>query len=107
MSKRYYVKSKIETSSYSSIDGFESLSYDYLWLNECGMFSPFVESYSFTREELTKISDGDLYKESQCLPFTWIRSPDELKETLGWEYDEDSDVFVWINPMIELVEKED
>ena len=107
MSKRYYVKSKIETSSYSSMDGFESTSYDNLWLNECGIFSPFVESCPFTREELTKISNGDLYKESQCLPFTWIYSPDELKETLGWEYDEDSDVFIWANPIIELVEKED
>lgn len=105
--KYYYVKLKAETISYSSIDGFESISYDYLWLNECEMFSSFFESYPFTREELTKISDGDLYKEFPCLPFTWIRSADELKETLGWEYDEDSDVFVWINPMIELVEKED
>lgn len=61
----------------------------------------------FTREELTKLFNGDLYKESQCLPFTWICSPEELKETLGWEYDEDSDVFIWTNPLIELVEKED
>ncbi|QGJ84906.1 hypothetical protein [Lactococcus phage P1048] len=105
--KKYYVKLKIETFSYSSIDGFECHYCANLWLNECGMFSPFVESYPFTRKELTKISDGCLYKESQCLPFTWTSSPDELKETLGWEYDEDSDVFIWINPMIELVEKED
>ena len=105
--KYYYVKLKDETISYSSIDGFESLSYDYLWLNESGIFSPFVESHPFTREELTKLSDGDLYKEYQCLPFTWTCSADELKEMLGWEYDEDSDVFIWTNPLIELVEKED
>lgn len=61
----------------------------------------------FSREELVKLFDGDLYKESPCLPFTWIRSTDELKEMLGWEYDEDLNVFVWINPLIELVEKED
>lgn len=105
--KYYYVKLKIETSSYSSVDGFESISYEHLWLNEYWMFSLFIESYAFTREELTKIYNGDLYKEFPCLPFTWTRSSDELKETLSWEYDEDSDVFVWINPMIELVEKED
>lgn len=61
----------------------------------------------FSREELTKLYDGDLYKECSCLPFTWIRSADELKEMLGWEYDEDSDVFIWVNPLIKLVEKED
>ena len=107
MIKRYYVKSKIETSSYSSMDRFESVSYDHLWLNEYGMFSPFIESHAFTREELTKLYDGYFYKEFPCLPFTWIRSADELKEMLGWEYDEDSDVFIWTNPLIELVEKED
>lgn len=107
MVKRYYVKSKIETSSYSSMDGFETVSYDHLWLNEYGMFSPFIESYAFTREELTKISIGYFYKESLCLPFTWTRSADELKELLGWEYDEDLDIFVWVKHLIELVEKED
>ncbi|AHC94113.1 hypothetical protein T548_0035 [Lactococcus phage phiL47] len=61
----------------------------------------------FSREELTKLYDGDLYKECSCLPFTWLRSADELKEMLGWEYDEDSDVFIWTNPLIKLVEKED
>lgn len=105
--KYYYVKLKAETVSYSSMDGFESVSYDYLWLSESEMFSPFIESHAFSREELFELFDGKLYKESPCLPFTWIGSTDELKEMLGWEYNEDLNVFVWINPMIELVEKED
>lgn len=105
--KYYYVKLKAETVSYYSVDGFESVSYDHLWLNEYGMFSPLIESYAFTREELTKISDGYFYKEFPCLPFTWVRSADELKEMLGWKYDEDLDIFIWVNPLIELVEKED
>ena len=61
----------------------------------------------FSREELVELFDGDLYKEFPCLPFTWMGNADELKEMLGWEYDEDLDVFVWTNPLIELVEKED
>lgn len=36
-----------------------------------------------------------------------IEEVDKLVEPLGWEYNEDLNVFVLINPMIELVEKED
>ncbi|MDN6120179.1 MAG: hypothetical protein L0L70_11590 [Lactococcus lactis] len=96
--KYYYVKLKDENVGSLGLAGLFNGWLDYDGLDELNWFS---------REELTKLYDGDLYKESQCLPFTWIYSPDELKETLGWEYDEDSDVFIWINPLIELVEKED
>ena len=107
MSKYYYVKSKAETVSYSSVDGFESVSYDHLWLNKYGMFSPFIESYAFSREELTKLFDGDLYREYPCLPLTWVYRTDGLDKMLGLKYDKDLDIYVWINPLIELVEKED
>lgn len=96
--KYYYVKIRDENVGSLGLAGFCNGWVDYDRLDELNWF---------TREELTKLFNGDLYKESQGLPFTWIYSPDELKETLGWEYDEDSDVFIWTNPMIELVEKED
>ena len=96
--KYYYVKLRDENVGSLGLAGLFNGWLDYDQLDELNWF---------TREELTKLFNGDLYKESQCLPFTWIYSPDELKETLGWEYDEDSDVFIWTNPLIKLVEKED
>lgn len=96
--KYYYVKLRDENVGSLGLAGLFNGWIDYDHLDELNFFS---------REELTKLYDGYLYKESPCLPFTWTYSPDELKEMFGWEYDEDSDVFIWVNPLIELVEKED
>ena len=96
--KYYYVKLRDENVGSLGLAGLFNGWLDYDRLDELNWFS---------KEELTKLYNGDLYKEFSCLPFTWIRSADELKEMLGWEYDEDSDVFIWTNPLIELVEKED
>ena len=96
--KYYYVKLRDENVGSLGLVGSCNGWLDYDRLDELNWFS---------REELVELFDGDLYKEFPCLPFTWIRSVDELKEMLGWEYNEDLNVFVWINPLIELVEKED
>ena len=96
--KYYYVKLRDGNVGSLGLAGLFNGWLDYDHLDELNWFS---------REELVELFDGKLYKESPCLPFTWIRSADELKEMLGWEYNEDLNVFVWINPMIELVEKED
>lgn len=95
--KYYYVKLRDENVGSLGLAGLFNGWLDYDHMDELNWFS---------REELIKLFDGKLYKESPCIPFTWICSVDELKEMLGWEYDEDLNVFVWINPLIELVEKE-
>lgn len=96
--KYYYVKLRDENVGSIGLAGLCNGWLDYDRLDELNWFS---------REELTKLYNGDLYKEFPCLPFTWIRSADELKEMLGWEYNENLDIFIWVNPLIELVEKED
>ena len=96
--KYYYVKLRDGNVGSLGLAGQFNGWLDYDRLDELNWFS---------REELTKLFDGKLYKEYPSLPYTWIRSTDELKEMLGWEYNEDLNVFIWINPMIELVEKED
>lgn len=96
--KYYYVKLRDKDVGSLGLAGLFNGWSEYDRLDELNWFS---------REELVELFDGDLYKEFPCLPFTWVRSADELKEMLGWEYDEDLDVFVWTNPLVELVEKED
>ena len=57
----------------------------------------------FTKAELGEIMDGALYKQSDCLPFQWLYSREQLRNDLGWEYNETIDKWEWKNQLIELV----
>ena len=61
----------------------------------------------FTKTELSKIMDGALYKQRDCLPFQWLYSREQLRNDLGWEYNETIDKWEWKNQLIELVPVEE
>ena len=65
------------------------------------------ELNSFTENELCNIFDGALYKQSDCLPFEWLYSREQLRNDLGWEYNETIDKWEWKNQLIELVPVEE
>ena len=69
------------------------------WIN----YDLSCELNSFTETELSNIFDGALYKQSDCLPFEWLYSREQLRNDLGWEYNEIIDKWEWKNQLIELV----
>ena len=92
--EKYYVRLKIDGQLLNS-SGFydEELGCD--------------EYNEFTKSELSKIMDGALYKQSDCLPFQWLYSREQLRNDLGWEYNETIDKWEWKNQLIELVPVEE
>ena len=66
-----------------------------------------VNKNSFTISELSEIMNGALYKQSDCLPFEWLYSLEQLRNEFGWEYNETIDKWEWKNQLIELVPVEE
>lgn len=104
--QKYYVKLRLEVMYYSGY-GFGGIQYLEPYLNDSGDFAPATDRDSFAKSELAEIMNGDLYKQSDCLPFEWLYSHEQLRNDLGWEYNETIDKWEWINPLIELVPVEE
>ena len=118
--KKYYVKLKSpndhlgiwwcgdrgEWQSYSCYPIYEEELEDF---GEREVIGWEVSKYvpSFTKTELSKIMDGALYKQRDCLPFQWLYSREQLRNDLGWEYNETIDKWEWKNQLIELVPVEE
>lgn len=102
--QKYYVKLNQDVKYYSQdYEWHESINYIETWLDKYFDFAPESDRATFTKSELSKIMDGALYKQSDCLPFEWLYSLEQLRNEFGWEYNESIDKWEWKNPLIELV----
>ena len=106
--QKYYVRLKsiiVNVSDYGDYGDY--ISGTDFYLDVLKEFSPNEVKHEFTKSELTEIMDGALYKQSDCLPFDWLYSREQLRKELGWEYNETIDKWEWKNQLIELVPVEE
>ena len=59
---------------------------------------------TFTKQELAEIADGAVYKQSEVLPFELLDYISYPKSKYCWEFNEELDLWEWINSLIELEE---